>query len=107
VSGISNIGSSGEQHELAEYVDGLPNLCGAEALIAATIKDAARPGFPAPASEDPFAEITRSATVFTRGMPAAQPAVSSRRRKAEHRVGAARRDAGAGAAWHDRGHARR
>jgi hypothetical protein len=24
VSGISNIGSSGEQHELAEYVDGLP-----------------------------------------------------------------------------------
>ena len=57
MSGISNIGSSGELHELAEYVDGLPNLSGAEALSAATIKDADRPVFAAPASEDPFAGI--------------------------------------------------
>ena len=29
------------QHELAEYVDGLPNLSGGEPLIAASIADAA------------------------------------------------------------------
>ena len=46
------------QHELAEYVDGLPNLSGEEALIAETIKRAsARPVFAAPASADPFAGI--------------------------------------------------
>jgi hypothetical protein len=45
-------------HELAEYVDGLPNLSGAETLIAATIADAAeRPVFAPPGSGDPFAGI--------------------------------------------------
>jgi hypothetical protein len=43
---------------LAEYVDGLPNLSGDQALIAATIKDAAaRPVFFTPTSGDPFAGI--------------------------------------------------
>jgi hypothetical protein len=57
VSDISNVRSPAGQ-ELAEYVDGLPNLSGAEALIASTIADAAtRPMFAAAASEDPFAGI--------------------------------------------------
>ena len=45
-------------HELAELVDGLPNLSGAEGLIATTIEDAAaRAVFATPESEDPFAGI--------------------------------------------------
>ncbi len=43
---------------MAEYADGLPNLSGDEALIAATIEDAAaRPVFATPTSGDPFAGI--------------------------------------------------
>ena len=43
---------------LAEYVDGLPNLSGEEALIAATIADAAAGRvYPMPDAEDPFAGI--------------------------------------------------
>ena len=46
------------QHELAEYVDGLPNLSGGETLIAASIADAAeRAVFAHPGSGDPFAGI--------------------------------------------------
>ena len=55
---MSNLQSSVGQPRLAEYADGLPNLCGDEALIAATIKDAAaRPAFATPTSGDPFAGI--------------------------------------------------
>ena len=58
MSDTSSIGSSAGPRELAEYVAGLPNLSGAEALIAETIADAAaRPVFAAPASGDPFAGI--------------------------------------------------
>jgi hypothetical protein len=58
VSDISSVGSPAAQPVLAEYVDGLPNLSGAEALIAATIERAAeRPVFAAPGSQDPFAGI--------------------------------------------------
>ena len=54
---MSNLQSSAGQRGLAEYVDGLPNLSGDEALIAATIEDAAaRPVFVTP-SGDPFAGI--------------------------------------------------
>jgi hypothetical protein len=50
--------SSVEPPRLAEYVDGLPNLSGAEALIEQTIADASsRPVFAAPVSGDPFAGI--------------------------------------------------
>ena len=52
------VGSSVGQHELAEYVGGLPNLSGEEALIAETIADAsARPVVTPPGSGDPFAGI--------------------------------------------------
>ena len=45
-------------HAPAELVDGLPNLSGAEGLIATTIEDAAaRAVFATPESEDPFAGI--------------------------------------------------
>jgi hypothetical protein len=81
VSGISNIGSSGELHELAEYVDGLPYLSGAEALIAATIKDAARPVFAAPASEDPFAGIQ---TGFAIALHMHQPLIPASGDEAAH-----------------------
>jgi hypothetical protein len=58
VSEPPNVQSRAGQHELAEYVDGLPNLSGAEAMIAATIADAAaRPAFPPATSGDPFAAI--------------------------------------------------
>jgi hypothetical protein len=58
VNDTSIVGSSVGQHELAEYVGGLPNLCGEEALIAETIADAsARPVFAPPGSGDPFAGI--------------------------------------------------
>ena len=58
MSETPSIGSSAGPRELAEYVDGLPNLSGHEALIAETIADAAaRPVFAAPASGDPFAGI--------------------------------------------------
>jgi hypothetical protein len=50
---VSNIG-----HELSECVDGLPNLSGEEALIAATIEDAgAGRVYPIPGSGDPFEKI--------------------------------------------------
>ena len=50
--------SSIHQRQLAEYVDGLPNLSGDEALIAETIADAAaRPVYGAPGGGDPFAGI--------------------------------------------------
>ena len=46
------------QHELTEYVDGLPNLSGGETLIAASIAHAAqRAVFAHPGSGDPFAGI--------------------------------------------------
>ncbi|MDQ5832169.1 MAG: glycosyl hydrolase family 57 [Actinomycetota bacterium] len=55
---ISNPQPSVRAHELAELVDGLPNLSGAEGLIATTIEDAAaRAVFATPESEDPFAGI--------------------------------------------------
>ena len=55
---MSNLRSSAGQPRLAEYVDGLPNLSGDEALIAATVEDAAaRPVFVTPTSGDPFAGI--------------------------------------------------
>ncbi len=55
---MSNLQSSAGQPGLAEYADGLPNLSGDEALIAATIEDAAaRPVFATPTSGDPFAGI--------------------------------------------------
>jgi hypothetical protein len=58
VSDTSNTQSSVGQHEIAEYVDGLPNLSGDEALIAKAIEDAtARPVSAIPASGDPFAGI--------------------------------------------------
>jgi hypothetical protein len=50
--------SSSGPPRLAEYVDGLPNLSGDEALVADTIADAAaRPVFAVPTSGDPFAGI--------------------------------------------------
>jgi hypothetical protein len=73
VSDTSSIGSSGGPRELAEYVDGLPNLSGAEALIAETIADAAaRAVFAAAASGDPFAGI-QSAFAIAAHTPAADP----------------------------------
>lgn len=58
MSDISSVGSPAAEPVLAEYVDGLPNLSGEEALIAATIeRGAARPVFAAPGFEDPFAGI--------------------------------------------------
>jgi hypothetical protein len=58
VNDISSVGSPAAEPVLAEYVDGLPNLSGEEALIAATIeRGAARPVFAAPGFEDPFAGI--------------------------------------------------
>ena len=54
----SSLRSRAGQRELLEYVDGLPNLCGEEALIAAAIADAAaRPAFPRATSADSFAGI--------------------------------------------------
>ena len=54
----SNMQSSSGPPRLAEYVDGLPNLSGDEALVADTIADAAaRPVFAVPTSGDPFAGI--------------------------------------------------
>jgi hypothetical protein len=58
VSETPNVRSRAGQRELAEHVDGLPNLCGAEAMIAATLADAAAlPAFPRASSGDPFAGI--------------------------------------------------
>jgi Glycosyl hydrolase family 57 len=55
---MSNAAPLVGQHQLAEYVDGLPNLSGDEALIAEIVEDAAdRPVFATPASGDPFAGI--------------------------------------------------
>ena len=45
-------------HQLSEYVDGVPNLSGEEALIAATIAEAGTgPVYPMPESGDPFAGV--------------------------------------------------
>ena len=50
--------SSTRFHEVAEYVDGLPNLSGDDEVITDTITDAAeRPVFATPAGSDPFAGI--------------------------------------------------
>jgi hypothetical protein len=58
VNDISNPQPPVGTHELAELVDGLPNLSGAEGVIATTIEDAAaRAVFATPESEDPFAGI--------------------------------------------------
>ena len=52
------------QHEVAEFVDGLPNLSGEEELIAATIAGAAtRRVYPMPESGDPFAGINSAFAV--------------------------------------------
>jgi glycosyl hydrolase family 57 len=64
VSDISNVGSPAGQQELAEYVDGLPNLSGAEELISTTIADAAaRAVFANPGTEDPFAGIQSACAI--------------------------------------------
>jgi hypothetical protein len=56
--------SSVKPQQLTEYVDGLPNLSGAEELIAETIAEAsARPVFAAPASGDPFAGINSACAI--------------------------------------------
>ena len=56
------------QHELAEYVDGLPNLSGAETLIAGSIADAAeRAVFAPPGSGDPFAGIDSAFAIACTG----------------------------------------
>jgi hypothetical protein len=61
---MPEVGSLVGPYELAEYVDGLPNLSGDEALIAATIAEvAARPGVAVPASGDPFAGIQSAVAV--------------------------------------------
>jgi len=61
------------QRELAEYVDGLPNLSGEEALIADTIADAAAtPVYAAPTGEDPFAGIE---SAFAIGLHMHQPLI--------------------------------
>ena len=61
------------QVEIAEYVDGLPNLSGDEALIAATIADAAvRPVFALPGSGDPFVGIQ---SVFSIALHMHQPLI--------------------------------
>ena len=58
MSDTSNIGSSRGPRKLSEYVDGVPNLAGGEAVIAETIKSAsAGPVFAVPACGDPFAGI--------------------------------------------------
>ncbi len=52
------------QREVAEFVDGLPNLSGEEELIAATIAGAAtRRVYPMPESGDPFAGINSAFAV--------------------------------------------
>ena len=56
MSKVRTTQSSVHQSELAEYVDGLPNLSGEEAVIAETVADAAaRPVYGASAGADPFA----------------------------------------------------
>ena len=58
MSETSSVRSCGGRHELVECVDGLPDLCGAEAMIAATIAGAAAcPAFAPATCVDPLAGI--------------------------------------------------
>ncbi|MGZ6855408.1 MAG: hypothetical protein ACXVGC_15325 [Mycobacteriaceae bacterium] len=73
MSDTSNTDSSVGGRELAECVDGLPNLSGEDALIAATIADAKhRPVVAFPDAGDPFAGIQ---SAFAIGLRMHQPLI--------------------------------
>ena len=64
MSNIAPAGSATGDVELAQYIDGLPNLSGQEGLIARTMQDAAaRRLYPMPDSRDPFAGIQSAFTI--------------------------------------------